>query len=68
MAKTILQNQRINKIVRQTVLEVIREIFSDPDYGLFLTSQASRRLKKSIQSKKVGRLTDFKDILKKYYK
>ena len=52
MSKTALKNQEINTYLRQTVLEVIREIFNDPDYGLPLTPQTIQRLKKSRELKK----------------
>lgn len=68
MAKTIVQNQKIDKFVRQAVVEAIREIFNDPDYGLPLTPQTIQRLKKSTKSKKAGRIIEFDEILKKYYK
>lgn len=69
MAKIIIQNKKqLNKLVRQAVIEAIREIFNDPDYGLPLTPETVRRLKKSIKSKKAGRLISFDEILKKYYK
>jgi hypothetical protein len=68
MAKTIVQTQQINRFIRQAVVETIREIFNDPDYGLPLTSQAIRRLKKSVRSKKAGRIVEFDEILKKHHK
>lgn len=68
MAEATIQNQKINKFVRQAVIEAIREIFNDPDYGLPLTPQTIRRLKQSIKSKKAGRVTKFEEILKKYSK
>jgi len=69
MARTTTQNQQQNKqFIRQTVLETVREIFNDPDYGLPLTSQTIRRLKKSMKSKKAGRIIGVDEILKKYRK
>lgn len=68
MAKTITRNKKLNNLIRQTIIETIREIFNDPDYGLPLTPQTIKRLKKSIKSKKAGQLIDFEEILKKYSK
>jgi len=68
MAKTVLKNQPINMYLRQAVLEAIREIFNDPDYGLPLTPQTIQRLKKSRGLKTAGRLIDFEEILKEYHK
>lgn len=42
MTKT-LENRIINT-VRRAVAESVHSVFSDPDYNLELTSQASRRL------------------------
>lgn len=68
MAKVILKNQKLNNLIRQTVIETIREVFNDPDYGLPLTPQTIRRLKKSMRSKKAGQLVDIEKILRKYSK
>lgn len=68
MANVILRNRKLNNLIRQTVIETIREIFNDPDYGLPLTIETVRRLKKSIKSKKAGRLISLEEILKKYSK
>jgi len=68
MAKTVLRNKKLNNLIRQTVIETVRDIFHDPDYGSPLTPQTIRRLKKSVQSKKAGRVISFEEILKKYSK
>lgn len=68
MAKTALRNKKLNNLIRQTVIETVREVFDDPDYGLPLTPQTIRRLKKSMKSKKAGRVVSFEEILKKYSK
>lgn len=70
MARTATKNHKtkthISKTdVRQVVIEVVREIFDDPDYGLPLTPYIVRRLKKSMKSKKEGRLVSFDEILKR---
>ncbi|MFH1582604.1 MAG: hypothetical protein ABIA08_02505 [bacterium] len=68
MAKTLLQDKKLNNLVRQTIIETIREIFNDPDYGLPLTSRTIQRLKKSMKSKKAGRVINFEEVLKQYSK
>jgi hypothetical protein len=68
MANTLLRNKKLNNLIRQMVIEVIRETFNDPDYGLPLTTETIRRLKKSIKSKKDGRLISLEEIVKKYSK
>jgi signal recognition particle GTPase len=66
MSKTILQNKNINKIVRRQVVEVMREMLSDPDFGLELRPESIKRLKKSIKSKKAGKYSCLDEVLKKY--
>jgi hypothetical protein len=39
--------KEIIKVARRTALEVIQEIFSDPDRGLKFTESAKRRLRKA---------------------
>lgn len=61
--KTLIQNQKINEIARQQVIGVLREILSDPDYGLRLRQEAVHRLKKSVQSKRAGVLNNLDKVL-----
>ena len=42
--------REIVKVVRRTTLEVIQEVFSDPDRGLELTESIKRRLKKAASN------------------
>jgi vacuolar-type H+-ATPase subunit E/Vma4 len=60
--------KKIDFLVQKRVNEVIREILSDPDYGLEFTPEFIKRLKKSIASKKTGRVVSLEKILKKYKK
>jgi len=64
--KNKIQYKRIDAIVRQRVIEVMREILTDPDYNLELKASFTKRLQKSIQSKKNNKVISFDDILKKY--
>ena len=64
--KDKIQYERIDSIIRQRVAEVMREILTDPDYGLELKASFTKRLQKSIQSKKSGKTISFDDILRKY--
>lgn len=65
MTKALLDDKKLNNFIRKTTIETVREIFNDPDYGLPLTLQTIGRLKKSLKSKKAGRLVDFEEILKR---
>ncbi len=68
MEKTLTRDRKLNNLIRRTVIETVRDIFNDPDYGLPLNPETIRRLKKSVKSKKAGRVISFEDILKKYSK
>ncbi len=56
----------LNETARRQVVVVLREIFSDPDFGLELQPKAVQRLKQSVRSKKAGRVKDLKKILERY--
>lgn len=66
MLKTAIQEKEINKIVRYQIISALREILSDPDFGLSLKRQAALRLKKSLASKKAGKLKPLFSVIKKY--
>lgn len=67
MQKTlILPIKNIHTIVRKEVVEVVREVLSDPDAGLELTSGFVRRLQRSVRDKKAGRLTNLNKIFEQY--
>lgn len=65
---TITQNKNLNTLIRRTVVEVVQEILADPDYGMELRQSFTKRLKKSVQSAKTGKVASFEEILKKYKK
>ena len=66
MESAIIQNKNLESIVRKTVISVFREIFSDPECHLKLKPNFVKKLKKSLESKKMGRVYSFDSILKKY--
>jgi hypothetical protein len=62
MAKIIIENQKqLNRLIRKNVIEVIREILNDPDFGLELRDWVKKRLRK-----KPKKLIPFEEIKKKY--
>jgi signal recognition particle GTPase len=65
MTEAIL-DKKINDIAQRQVMGALREILSDPDFGLSLRTSAIQRLRKSVQSKKTGKYKNLKDILAKY--
>lgn len=61
MVKPIIQNKKINDLIRKTVLEVLQEVLSDPDFGLELNEWVKKRLRK-----KPKKLFSFEEIKRKY--
>jgi len=57
MAKTNLADQKINNLIRKTIIETLSAVLRDPDYGLELQDWVKRRLKKSP-----GRLIPFEAV------
>lgn len=52
--------------IREHVLEVFREILSDPDYGQELDKKFLKKLEKSIAARKKGETVSFDDVVRKY--
>jgi len=54
MAGTIANEEKITKLVRKEVMQIMREVLSDPDAGLVLSQNMVARLKRSQKAKKAG--------------
>ena len=63
MTKTL--EKRIINTVRRAVAESVHSVFSDPDYGLELTPQASRRLANYRRTRKPATIS-LEKILKSH--
>ena len=63
MVKTLTRERNMNARVRREVVDVLREILSDPDAGLKFTSAVVRRLKQSQQAKRQGRIASLSSVL-----
>lgn len=61
MAKVMLQNKKLNNLIRQTIIETIQEVLRDPDYGLELRDWVKKRLRKHYEV-----VIPFEEIKKKY--
>jgi len=61
-----MKSKEVGDFIRKKVIEVIREIVSDPDYGLELNSEFEKGLKKSVRSQKTGKVLTLDKVLKKY--
>jgi hypothetical protein len=57
---TPIQQRQLRSIVRQTIIESVQEIFADPDFGMKLSSQTTRQLKKAqkVSPKKLVSLSE----------
>ena len=60
------KEKSISDLIRHQVVDVFREILSDPDRGLSLRKSFVQKIKKSTYSKKSGRVTNLLDVLAKY--
>ena len=64
MTKVLTQEKKIRAVARQEAVKVFREVMSDPDFGLELTAEAKRRLRRAMKS---GRPTvSFAEIKRRY--
>ena len=63
---TQIATKKIDVLVHKKVIEVMREILSDPDYGLDFNSDFIKRLRRSIHSKKSGKVVGLDSVFKKY--
>ena len=64
MPQTLTHTREVTDIIRQEVIKVLREMLSDPDFGLELTAYAKKRLRQTMKSK--GKGIPFSEIKKKY--
>lgn len=63
---TISSSQNIFTLIRGEVVNVMREVLSDPDAGLKLTASFNRHLTKSVIDKRAGKIVPLSKILKQY--
>ncbi|MBI2024917.1 MAG: hypothetical protein HYT03_02440 [Candidatus Harrisonbacteria bacterium] len=66
MAKTSLEEAKLNSLVKKQVIEVLREFLNDPDFGLELRPEFETRLRKSIRSRKADKTRSLTEVLKQY--
>ncbi|MEK7201379.1 MAG: hypothetical protein AAB737_01965 [Patescibacteria group bacterium] len=67
MAKSlIILPKSVHTLVRKEVVDVMREVLSDPDAGAELAPSFIVRVKKSLQDKKAGRVTPLSKVFKQY--
>lgn len=61
MSKAIIEEQKINRLVKKTVAEALRDILRDPDFGLELQEWVKNRI-----SKKPTKTISLAGLRKKY--
>ena len=55
--------QKLRVLIQTTVHQELAQILDDPDLGLELRSSVIKRLKRSLESEKAGRLTGIEDVI-----
>lgn len=63
--KTLIQNPKLEQVIRVQVLDVFREILADPDFKLKLRLGIVKKLQRSIKDRTAGRYQDLQTYLKK---
>ena len=66
MQKVAIKNHKIETLVRRQVAHSMREILTDPDFGLELKPAVVRRLKKSRESYDKGLFKSLDQVLRKF--
>ncbi|MEK9180228.1 MAG: hypothetical protein AAB897_02340 [Patescibacteria group bacterium] len=61
MSKILVEERKINRLVKKAVVETFRDMLSDPDAGLELQAWVKKRL-----SKKPTKTIPLESVLKKY--
>jgi hypothetical protein len=62
---TLIKEKQISNLIRRTIIESVHSILTDPDFGLEISDNIAKRLKK-YSKKAPTRLTSFNNIKKKY--
>lgn len=60
MSKVVIDEEKLKKLIRETVAETLQEISRDPDFGLEIQDWLKQRLEKSPE-----KLIPFEEIKKK---
>jgi len=57
----LVQQRQLQTLVRRTIIESVQEIFADPDFGMRLSSDTVKQLKKA-QKVNPKKLTSLREI------
>jgi len=61
MSKITLETKQVDRLVRKSVIQVMRDILQDPDFGLEIQDWVKKRL-----TKKPKKLIPLSEIQRKY--
>jgi len=61
MAKILVEDKKLNNLIRRRVVEIVQGVLADPDFGLELQKWVKKRLKK-----KPRQLIPFETVKKNY--
>ena len=65
MTYTARMTTAVKNEIRKTVNSALRELLSDPDFGMHISAAFKRRLGRSIKSASAGRTRSLQAFLKK---
>lgn len=66
MANSSIKTNNISKgEIRHFIAEAVQEVLADPDFGLELTAETIKDLKKSKRQQKEGRVISLEEVLNK---
>ena len=66
MANSAIKTNNISKgEIRHFIAEAVQEVLADPDFGLELTAETIKDLKKSKRQQKDGRAISLEEVLNK---
>ncbi len=65
MATRLSKEHKLEPKAKLFIVEAIREVLEDPDFGLELTAQAKKRLREAFDASK--RRVSLSEIRRKYY-
>jgi len=57
--------KRLTKEIKTFIIQTVKEVLNDPDFGLELSEKAKKRLHQALISKR--KTISFSEIRKKYY-
>jgi CRP-like cAMP-binding protein len=57
--------KKLQSMIQSAVRKELRELFSDPDFGLEIRESAAKRIRKSQRSKRAGKLRTAEEVIQR---